>query len=129
MQPVKITILGDYFDCQIYRGRLYLWTFDGELKVYYWNELVRSLIKDDTDEIAMKFSFIDGNYLYESSRNDIFKDLDFRNLLISKFKILSCYKLIIDESTLNKYLFGVQDTPTGLIPTDTEIYSNKLYYK
>ena len=27
MQPVKITIKGDYYDCQIYRGRLYLWTF------------------------------------------------------------------------------------------------------
>ena len=30
MQPIKLTIQGDYYDCQIYRGRLYLWTFNGE---------------------------------------------------------------------------------------------------
>ena len=31
MQPSKITILGDFFDCQIYRGRLYLWTLSGDI--------------------------------------------------------------------------------------------------
>ena len=40
MQPVKINIEGNYFDCQIYSGRLYLWTFDGDLKVIDWNALV-----------------------------------------------------------------------------------------
>lgn len=33
MQPIKITLAGDYFDCQIYRGRLYLRTFNGALKL------------------------------------------------------------------------------------------------
>ena len=53
MQPIKITLKGDFYDCQIYRGRLYLWTFDGALKVYDWNELVQSFIKKETDRIAM----------------------------------------------------------------------------
>ena len=34
MQPLKITITGDFWDCQIYRGRLYLWSLNGELKVF-----------------------------------------------------------------------------------------------
>ena len=81
MRPVKIIIKGDYYDCQIYRGRLYLWAFDGNLKVYDWNELVRSIVKKDTDKIAMTFCFLDGNYLYKNSLIELFRDIDFKNLL------------------------------------------------
>jgi len=128
MQPIKLTIQGDYYDCQIYRGRLYLWTFDGDLKVYDWNELVESLIKKDTDKIALTFSFQDGHYLYKSSLIEIFEDIDFRNLLIKKFKNIENGKYHFTEKQLEKFLFGEQETPTGILPTDTEIYSNKLYF-
>ena len=128
MQPVKITIKGDYYDCQIYRGRLYLWTFDGDLKVYNWNELVSSFIKKETDKIAMTFCFLDGNYLYKSSLIELFKDSDFKKLLLSKFTLIEKPKFEIKETELEKYLIGQQQTPTGILPTDTEIYSNKLYF-
>ena len=128
MQPVKITIGGDYFDCQIYRGRIYLWTFDGALKVYNWNKLVQSLIKKDTDKIAMTFCYMDGNYLYKSSLIELFKDNDFRKLLLTKFNVVTESNFHITEKNLQKFLFGEQDTPSGIIPTDTEIYSNKLYF-
>ena len=74
MQPVKINIEGNYFDCQIYSGRLYLWTFDGDLKVIDWNALVNYLIKNQRDKIVMNFCFLDGNYLYKSSLIELFKD-------------------------------------------------------
>jgi hypothetical protein len=128
MQPVKITIYGDYFDCQIYRGRLYLWTFDGILKVFNWNDLVQSFIKQETDRIAMTFCFMDGNYLYKSSLIELFNDTDFRKLLIKKFESVTKTDLSVKEIKLKKFLLGSQDTPTGFIPTDTEIYSNKLYF-
>ncbi len=128
MQPVKITIQGDYIDCQIYRGRLYLWTFNGALKVYNWNELVHSLIKRDTDKIAMTFCFLDGNYLYKSSLIELFRDSDFRKLLLEKFQSVSRSNFTITTHELEQFLFGEQQTPTGIIPTDTEIYSNKLYF-
>ncbi|MDP1622631.1 MAG: hypothetical protein Q8M08_09880 [Bacteroidales bacterium] len=128
MQPVKITIKGDFYDCQIYRGRLYLWTFDGDLKVYNWNELVRSQIKKDEDKIAMTFCFLDGNYLYKSSLIELFKDIDFKALLLQKFGAIEKESFELSESKLNNFLIGHQDTPTGILPTDTEIYSNKLYF-
>ncbi len=128
MQPVKITIYGDYFDCQIYRGRLYLWTFDGALSVYDWNSLVNSFIKKETNRIAMTFCFMDGNYLYKSSLIELFKDFDFRKLLLKKFDSITKNHLSVSKKNLSKFLIGSQDTPTGLIPTDTEIYSNKLYF-
>lgn len=127
MLPIKITIKGDYYDCQIYRGRLYLWTFNGDLKVYNWNELVQSFIKKDTDKIAMTFCFLDGNYLYKSSLIELFKDSDFKNLLLNKFNAIEEPTFELSEKELQKYLFGEQETPTGILPTDTEIYSNKLY--
>jgi hypothetical protein len=128
MQPVKITIQGDYFDCQIYRGRLYLWTFDGLLKVYNWNELVQSFIKKETDSIAMTFCFMDGNYLYKSSLIELFKDTDFRKLLLSKFENVTKGTFNVTTKKLDNFLIGEQETPSGIIPTDTEIYSNKLYF-
>jgi len=128
MQPIKLTIQGDYYDCQIYRGRLYLWTFDGDLKVYDWNELVESLIKNDSDKIAITFSFKDGHYLYKTSLIEIFEDKDFRALLIKKFKNIEEGNYHFTEKQLEKFLFGEQETPTGILPTDTEIYSNKLYF-
>lgn len=128
MQPVKITIKGDYYDCQIYRGRLYLWTFNGDLKVYNWNEIVQSFIKKETDKIAMTFCFLDGNYLYKSSLIELFKDKDFKKLLLSKFTQIEKPVFQLTEKQLEKFLFGQQETPTGILPTDTEIYSNKLYF-
>lgn len=128
MQPVKITIKGDYYDCQIYRGRLYLWTFNGDLIVYNWNELVNSFIKKETDKIAMTFCFLDGNYLYKSSLIELFKDGDFKKLLLSKFKLIEKQKFVLTENELEKYIIGQQSTPTGILPTDTEIYGNKLYF-
>jgi hypothetical protein len=128
MQPVKITIKGDYYDCQIYRGRLYLWTFNGDLKVYNWNDLVQSFIKKETDKIAMTFCFLDGNYLYKSSLIELFKDIDFKKLLLDKFTQIERPSFKLTEKQLEKFLFGHQETPTGILPTDTEIYSNKLYF-
>jgi hypothetical protein len=128
MQPVKITLKGDYYDCQIYRGRLYLWTFNGDLKVYNWNEIVQSLIKKDTDKIALTFCFLDGNYLYKSSLIELFKDVDFKKLLLNKFSRIEKPVFQLTEKELDKFLLGQQETPTGILPTDTEIYSNKLYF-
>ncbi|MBK9982094.1 MAG: hypothetical protein IPP15_06650 [Saprospiraceae bacterium] len=128
MQPVKIIIQGDFYDSQIYRGRLYLWTFNGGLKVVKWNELVKSLLKEESDKIPLTFSFLDGNYLYKTSLIEIFKDIDFRDLLLKKFKKFSKKEYYISEQKLNNYLLGEQETPTRILPTDTEIYGNRLYF-
>lgn len=128
MKPIKITIKGSYLDCQIYRGWLYLWSFDGRLSIYDWNAIVDSLCKDEADAVAFKFSFKDGNYLYKQSLMEIFSDKDFLNLLISKFAKIEPYKLIISEIELRRFLIGEMDTPSNQLPIDTEIYNNVLYY-
>lgn len=128
MQPVKISIHGDFMDCQIYRGRLYLWTFDGKLKVYNWYDLVNSLPNSSRDALPLKFCFLDGNYLYKSDLVDLFHDKDFKKILIDKFSLLSKQNYELTENQADEFLYGQQDAPSNLLATDTEIYGNALYY-
>jgi hypothetical protein len=128
MQPVKITIQGDYVDCQIYRGRLYLWTFDGSLIVCDWDNLIDSLTKKVTQKIALTYCFKDGNYLYKSSVIDLFTDPDFKKLLNKKFAEVASQEYFVGPKHLAKMTMGAQETPTKIIPTDTEIYGNNLYF-
>lgn len=128
MQPAKISIKGDFIDSQIYRGRLYLWTMDGSLCTYNWNNIVDSLFQDDKDSLAYTFTFKDGHYLYKHSLTEIFRDEDFRNLLLKKMNTVSSKVHVISQNQLNKHLISIQDIPGGEIPTDTEIYKNNLYF-
>lgn len=90
MQPVKLSILGDYLDCQLYRGRLYLWGFDSSLKVYDWYAIIESLIDKEIDRITFEYCFLDGNQLYKRSIIDLInRDKEFKDLLHLKFK--SCH--------------------------------------
>ena len=125
MQPLKITILGDFWDCQIYRGRLYLWSLDGALKVYDWNELVNSFVKKEKNFLATSCAFLRGNYLY--GHHDVFEDSDFKNLLTKKFELIKKIKRQLKVVELSKFLIGEQDNPFKDLPTDTEISSNKLF--
>lgn len=128
MKPIKITIQGSYLDCQIYRGWLYLWTFDGKLCVYRWSDLVDSLVENEADKLAFKFSFKDGNYLYKSSLMELFCDSDFMSLLRQKFQKIENYRLQISEKHLKDFLIAEMDTPSNALPIDTEIYNSILYY-
>jgi hypothetical protein len=128
MQPIKISIEGDYLDCQIYRDRLYLWTFDGTLKTIKWSELVDSLSNNINDKVALTFSFLDGNYLYKNNLKLLFEDPDFFQLLISKFDNITKNNYFLNQVDLDNFLYGQQSTPDNSLPTDTEIYNNNLYY-
>lgn len=128
MQPAKISIKGDFIDSQIYRGRLYLWTMNGSLCTYDWNGIVDSLFDDDKESLAYTFTFKDGHNLYKHSLTEIFRDEDFRNLLLQKMNVVSAKVHIVSPSQLRKHLISEQDVPGGDIPTDTEIYKNNLYY-
>jgi hypothetical protein len=127
MQPIKITISGDYFDCQIYRGRLYLWSFNCKLSVYDWGAIVNSLAKDPADVLMMRFCFINGSYLYKSEIVELFGDPDFKKLLLFKFSTLENQTFDLTEGEIKSYLIGEQEAPTNMLPTDTEIFGNKLY--
>ena len=106
MQPLKISILGDFWDCQIYRGRLYLWTMDGRLLTYKWDEFVDSLSVEKELKLALECGFCRGDYLYNPNFNLLFSDQEIVKVLKSKFKKLSKSKFEFQLKDLDKYLYG-----------------------
>jgi hypothetical protein len=127
MNPAKITIQGNYWDCQIYRGRLYLFTINGTVKTIKWNDLIDSLQTEDFINVALSYAFKNGRNLYHPELTDLFRDTDIRNLLATKFDFLSTRNFSISEELLNQFLIAEQDSPFDELHTDSEVLSNKLY--
>ncbi|MBI5150746.1 MAG: hypothetical protein HZA28_08275 [Candidatus Omnitrophica bacterium] len=127
MQPLKISILGDFWDCQIYRGRLYLWTMDGRILTYKWDEFINSLAVDEELKLALICGFCRGDYLYNSAFKLIFSDVEIANMLRSKFEKLSEKRFEFSVKDVAKYLYGEQATPLQELSADSDIYNNRLY--
>lgn len=127
MQPVKISIMGNYYDCQIYYGRLYLWTFDGSLKIINWGKLIRGLDYYRQDKLSMRCCFMESNFLYKPDVQFLFSDKEYKNLMSKKLKHINGLQFIIDEKKLSEYLISEQDVHKICLPIDTEVYNNTLY--
>lgn len=87
---VAFSIKGDYFDCQLYAGTLFLWTYSGTLKAYNFNKMLGTLIdrgeiREDnlrefqvggTQRTASRFptdSEVYGGQYYLTSREGLFQ--------------------------------------------------------
>lgn len=87
---VAYSIKGDYFDCQLYAGTLFLWTYSGVLKAYNFNKMLwvlieRGKVREDelpnfqvgtTERTASRFptdSEVYGGQYYMTSRDGLFK--------------------------------------------------------
>ncbi|MDZ8184030.1 MAG: hypothetical protein RMX96_04105 [Nostoc sp. ChiSLP02] len=127
MQPLKLIIEGDFWDCQIYRNRLYLWYMDGSVGVYRWDDIISSIFKDKIDDILVKSAFIEGDYLYKLNNQPILNDSEIKNLLLKKIKKLSAKNLLISNKKLKNFEYSRQDNIANDLPTDTEIYNNTLF--
>lgn len=125
IKPVTISIKGDFIDSQIYSGRLYLWHFNGKLSIYDWNKLINQIDTDTNDQLAIKYSFMNGAFLYKV--HEMFDDEEFKNLILKKIKRISNKEYVINDKVLEDCKIYENDTPTGILPIDTEIYNNVLY--
>ncbi|MGI0489473.1 hypothetical protein ACN4EK_29005 [Pantanalinema rosaneae CENA516] len=127
MQPLKITIYGDFWDCQIYRGRLYLWYADGSIGVYNWDALVEDSFRSKVDELVLQCAFTRGDYLYGDTLFLLFEDADIKKTLFKKFSKASEKNLSVSSKKLQEFEFSRQKNPVQELPTDTCIYSNTLF--
>jgi hypothetical protein len=127
MQPLKITIYGDFWDCQIYRGRLYLWHTDGSVGVYEWDNLVETKFGSRVDELVLKCAFTRGDYLYGEEFSLLLLDPDIKKILFNKFVKASQKDLCIKFKDLKNFEYSKQDDPVAELPTDTCIYDNTLF--
>ena len=127
MQPLELSIPGDFWDVQIYSGRLYLWHYDGRLSVYDWEKLVELAYPKASQSLAVKAAWLRGNSLYHPDVLAVFEDPAFRKLLEKELAKLTAEAPVITPKMLEKSLYGEQDNPVKELPTDTEIFDNRLY--
>ena len=127
MQPIVLSIPGDFWDVQIYRGRLYLWHYDGRLSVYDWERLIELAYPKASRSLAVKAAWLQGNSLYHPDVLAVFDDPGFRKVLDANFAELRAEAPVITPKLLSGALYGEQDNPVSELPTDTLIFNNRLY--
>ena len=125
MQPLKITLLGNYYDCQLYRGRLYLWTFDGDLCIYDWNQIINTIIGRGEDWLTFRYGYKDGRYLYNSKTKQLFEDKEFKQIVMRRYAETLSKECVLMEEEIADCLIGKQQ---AALPIDTEIYNSILYF-
>jgi len=127
MQPIKLVIQGDFWDSQMYTGRLHLWTMNGQLITINWDNYIKSLMEKHNNPFAIECAFRDSRYLYENDFTSLFQDEEIKRIVLSKFDNLSELKVSTSISELSDFIYGTQNNPFKELPTDTDIHLNKLF--
>ncbi len=127
MQPVKITIVGRFWDSQIYKGRLYLFDLDGSLRQVNWNSLVDSLRVPDRCRLALECAFQRSDYLYGNKWDKFYHDLEVSSLLENKFSSLIRENLLVDTQQLSDLTEEQGDSPFPFAHNDSLCYRDHLY--
>lgn len=94
----RLSIQGDFFDCQLYGGRLYLWTFEGSLEVYNYQGIILEWLNRTGGNLRKCQP-------YEGGESEI----------------------CIDSCDLQKFLIYKRDYLTDEFPVSTEVLSGGLY--
>lgn len=124
INPLKIVIPGEYYDSQIYDGKLYLWGADSSISVLNWNKLVDNINLEDNLKIVLKFALQYGDDLYN---NFLFQEPDIQNLIFEKFKKLVKNTIDISLNSLSNVLVRQKDNPLPFPHADSSIHYKTLY--
>lgn len=127
MPALKLTIPGNFWDSQIYMGKLYLWTREGDVITYDWEQLVDSLPDNEYTNLALRCAFARSDYLYRPQLAELFDDRDVGALLAAKFEraALSTYEPSRDSLVAAEV--GKQKSPFPFPHTDSTIYKRVMY--
>lgn len=124
MQPVTLTIHGDFWDSFIYKGKLYLWGYNEELRVYYWDDIIDYVQKKYSllnYLEALDFSFKDGRIFYERYPNDK------RAYLRDQVIYLSQQTFEISQQELLDFICLTVANPFPELATDIDIFNDVIY--
>lgn len=127
MQPLKLTIPGQYWDSYIYSGRLYLFGMDGNIVTLDWDRLINSWDIDDALRLPLECAFLRSDYLYGNYVQKMFRDPEVRDLVRSKFIRVSNRNLTVSRKGLSIVKLGEQDNKFLFPHSDCEIYRRILY--
>ncbi len=131
MQPVKLTIHGEFWDSHIYSSQLHLFGMDSSVTTIDWNRLVSSLNVGDDLVFALQCAFTNSEWLYGPKFKILFRDREIRDLIRSKFDRLSAISLTADRNLLansrvKKHAFNHPFPFTDLTIYKQHVYSSSL---
>lgn len=127
MQPLTLTIPGEYWDSYIYKGRLYLFGVNGDIKSISWGDFISSWNIEADTKIAFVCAFQRSDYLYSNDVQSIMIDHEIRSLMINKFQKLSRTELHATEEMIRSSQKGHQDNPCPFPHADLELYKDQLF--
>jgi hypothetical protein len=127
MHPLKLTVEGEFWDSQIYKGRLYLFSRDGSVTTINWDRLIGEWDLGVSVQLAKECAFRRSDYLYGDRWSLLFSDKEFRSLIESKFKQLASKELVVSSKQMRTASLGVQDNPFPFPHSDSTVYKERLY--
>lgn len=123
MQPVKLSIMGDYWDVQIYRGRLYLWEMNGRVSVYSWDGVVEKVAQQAESQLAATIAFGRGDLLY----TELSEHGEFVEWASELLEGLGRQEFNLNRKDMQPFLLHEQENPFRDLPIDTDIFDSTLY--
>jgi hypothetical protein len=127
MRPLKLTIPGEYWDTQIYRGKLYLFERSGSIRTLDWDQAIEHFDVGDRLKLPLMCAFQRSDYLYRVVATGFLYDPEFRDLMSQRFAALEDTELELTARDIEKFQIGHQDNPFPFPHADTTIYKRRLY--
>lgn len=128
MKPIKLTILGSYWDSQIYSGELMLLGDDGTISVVDWRRAVDAFSAQHTAlKTAIRLAFSDSNWFYHEQTKRLLNDDAVKIIVVQQLNELGN----LPPRSVNDVAWGEfwrkETSPFDELPTDTDVYSNQVY--
>lgn len=126
---ISVRIYGEFWDSQIYMGRLILWGMDGSVTTINWEGFVKRERSYIEPRLHLPFTcaFLRSDFIYSSAFKSIFGDDEFKSLLRDKFTACSLLAPIeTDLSQMEEY----SRTVNNKFPfphADSSIYLKHLF--
>lgn len=129
MQAVTLSIPGEYWDSQIYSGKLYLFAENHSVHVYNWVRAVESVAKQfEPLQTAIRIAFVDGQLLYTDAGKLLLQDKEIRAVIQKQLNTLAeTADLEINfKAGIGKFL-KIRGNPFPFPHADSEIYYHKMF--
>lgn len=126
MDSIAVRIDVNAWDCFLYSGYLFILTFDNELRVYDWNQLIQHHSTPQT-HLALSVALLRGDFVYTGEWKTAYHPDVFFDALRKSIRDASQSEYQIDEAMLRKFLVArIADVSPDLADCLT-IYNNALY--
>jgi hypothetical protein len=127
VQPLKLTIPGDFWDTQLYEGRLYLFQRSGDILTLNWDRLIDQIELPTDQRLAMVCGFLRSDLLYQDLSRLVLADPDIRSVIGHRFSDLANSSRLISADEQKKTTVGIQENPFPFPHSDLTIYMRNMY--